>query len=150
MGKTNFPEKNGIKDRKQRKGGFRNDPLLLENGFLCVFVLLTTVILGVVGLFSWAEGGPTKKLGLSPFQETQYVYVDRGITVPVSGKAAQGTIRALAEDLRYDDLLDLYPSMGTWPHRMTEVGQVYFPTCFVMRQGKDAWALSLIGRSGHR
>ena len=55
------------------------------------------------------------------------------------------TIRALAEDLRYDDLLDLYPSMGTWPHRMTEVGQMYFPTCFVMRQGKDAWALSLIG-----
>ena len=28
---------------------------------------------------------------------------------------------------------------------MTEVGQMYFPTCFVMRQGKDAWALSLIG-----
>ena len=100
--------------------------------FFVRLVLLTAIILGVVGLFS-------------PFRETQYVYVDRGITVPVLGKGAQGTIRALAEDLRYDDLLDLYPSMGTWPHRMTEVGQMYFPTCFVMRQGKDAWALSLIG-----
>lgn len=113
--------------------------------FFVRLVLLTAVILGVVGLFSWAEGGPTEKLGLSPFRETQYVYVNRGITVPVSGKGAQGTIRALAEDLRYDDLLDLYPSLGTWPHRMTEVGQMYFPTCFVMRQGKDAWVLSLIG-----
>ena len=65
--------------------------------FFVRLVLLTAVILGVVGLFSWAEGGPTKKLGLSLFRETQYVYVDRGITVPVSGKAAQGTIRALAE-----------------------------------------------------
>ena len=28
--------------------------------FFFFFVLLTAVILGVVGLFSWAEGGPTK------------------------------------------------------------------------------------------
>ena len=115
--------------------------------FFVRLVLLTAVILGVVGLFSWAEGGPTKKLGLSLFRGTQYVYVDRGITVPVSGKRPEGTIRALAEDLRYDDLLDLYPSMGTWPHRMTEAGQMYFPTRFVMRQGKDAWAL-LLDRGG--
>ena len=37
--------------------------------FFVRLVLLTAIILGVVGLFSWAEGGPTKKLGLSPFQE---------------------------------------------------------------------------------
>lgn len=58
--------------------------------FFVRLVLLTAIILGVVGLFSWAEGGPTKKLGLSPFRETQYAYVDRGITVPVSGERGPG------------------------------------------------------------
>jgi len=40
-----------------------------------------------------------------------------GIALPVENQALARDIRRLVNSLRYDDLQDLYPSLGQWPDR---------------------------------
>ena len=40
-----------------------------------------------------------------------------GIALPVENQALTRDIRRLVNSLRYDDLQDLYPSLGQWPDR---------------------------------
>ncbi len=45
------------------------------------------------------------------------------VVLPVENKALARDVRRLVNSLRYDDLQDLYPSLGQWPDRVTEFGQ---------------------------
>lgn len=46
-----------------------------------------------------------------------------GIALPVENQALARDIRRLVNSLRYDDLQDLYPSLGQWPDRAVDFGQ---------------------------
>lgn len=46
-----------------------------------------------------------------------------GIALPVENQALARDIRRLVNSLRYDDLQDLYPSLGQWPDRVVGFGQ---------------------------
>ncbi len=46
-----------------------------------------------------------------------------GIALPVENQALARDIRRLVNSLRYDDLQDLYPSLGQWPDRAVDFDQ---------------------------
>lgn len=47
----------------------------------------------------------------------------QSLELPVENKALVRDIRRLVNSLRYDDLQDLYPSLGQWPDRVVGFGQ---------------------------
>ncbi len=87
---------------------------------------------------------PPNRLPCYGWQAKEYYYSQGGVAVPVEGERARQTIRRFFQEARYDDLLDLYPSLGTGPDRITEIGQMHFDTYWVMRCGGAYYAVSLI------
>ena len=64
---------------------------------------------------------PAGRVFLWPGQAVSVQY--GGVALPVENKALARDVRRLINSLRYDDLQDIYPSLGQWPHRVAELGQ---------------------------
>ena len=68
-----------------------------------------------------AREAPAGRVFLWPGQAVSVQY--GGVALPVENKALARDVRRLINSLRYDDLQDIYPSLGQWPHRVAELGQ---------------------------
>lgn len=68
----------------------------------------------------------------------------RGHTLPVEDEAAKDLIRRFISSLRYDDLLDLYPSMGAGADRKPFLGQEDYGIYIVAGDDNAAIAVALI------
>lgn len=75
---------------------------------------------------------------------TPLAVVCQGSTLPVEDEAARALIVDFIRSLQYDDLLDLYPSLGTGAGRVAQLGQEHYDTYFVAGDGQDAYAIALI------